>query len=1149
MFNLDLGLSDPIAKMNSFSRLSDLNSTRLSSQKPSQAEFRLPLQTEEKESLTKQTLGVGASGLSYALGAVDKPGQAVRGLLGGKGVGSLKHLVPFSDTMGLTSEKDHTSGRDLTNQIGLTRHKDKGWGAWGAGLAADIATDPLSYTTFGAKHALTGVGKAVQKTGALKGFTGKQTLQGFHGVEPALLQAGHTASDISHMVDQGKNIATGAAAATGVKANQPLSSLVRLGLPFGGPSVNFGTGQTAQKVAGLADSAGDFLKFGNPVGRAVGSLFDASRHGAVDAITQRGAADYLDPALRGLQADARYDRGTLIGHLDPLVSKHPAKEALINDAARAVAEGTKGKIGPRVMAKAKPAGEHVQSVGQRQLGEAREAGASVKDLGDNYVNYVHRSAFPESPGSLQLGGRGGRLQGLLPTTSGTNIGREELFRDIPGGTNRINNWFDRFAGIPDRIPGVTRAIYKDLVSDLIAKGGTLDPATAKALSAKAEAMAVRLAGSNPAYRTTADVAGKPFFSPDLVSDVTQRGAQHAKTVANTKAAIGIMARNARAIQAGNPEALVTLPEIAKKLGLATYKADPTAMTPMQGALVQLYRGLAQHGAGKVDPYLMGKMGKLRSAVGQYGLTPEHAEQLTKAYGKWAAPEQIKSSLGAFDSVTNAFKALAYPIWLPSHVRNAATAAVNNARHGVGISDYMAQLQAMTGRGTRDLSAIHPSLAGLTPEAQTARLRHLQYGSANIFGGNGANEEIAGNVADAFKNGQRFTPRLPGSDRAGKTGNLMGDAADLALKQGLLGSLTATGKAVGGGVKGLLDPSRHWGQSVGENLGIKGVGGAAHDALPAVAAGRKIGTNVEDFFRGALWNKLARSGHAPEQAARAVDDLHFNYDALTQFEKNVMRRAMPFYTYARKNLPLQVDTMLHQPGILQAQSKPFNQQDQDGKGYVPKYLDSGFAIPIGEEKDGNRQYISKLGLPAEEAFEKMHFSGGLPDVRRTALSYLGGMNPLVKAPLEQLFNTQFHTQRQLSDLRAPAAASAIGSMFGDDNPQLLSQVLANSPVTRFVSSADKLLDPRKSMAQKTLNLVTGVKVTDVDVDKQRAIDTRAALEEILRQHPSLSRYSSFYVKPEDVGQLTPEEVALMQLYSTQQHAAREYAKAKRIGVKH
>ena len=159
-----------------------------------------------------------------------------------------------------------------------------------------------------------------------------------------------------------------------------------------------------------------------------------------------------------------------------------------------------------------------------------------------------------------------------------------------------------------------------------------------------------------------------------------------------------------------------------------------------------------------------------------------------------------------------------------------------------------------------------------------------------------------------------------------------------------------------------------------------------------------------------------------------------------------------------------------------------------------------------------------------------------------------MNPLVKAPLEQLFNTQFHTQRQLSDLHAPQAASALGRLWNDDNPQLLSQVMANSPLTRFVSSADKLMDPRKSWAQKALNLGTGVKVTDVDVDKQRAIDTRAALEDILRTHPNLSRYSAFYAKPEDEANLTPEEIKLMRLYAGQQAAAKAYAKSQRVGVR-
>ena len=219
------------------------------SQSRQRATYRQPLPDGESQSLGKQILNIGTSGISHVLGALDKPGQAARGLLAGKGLASLKHLVPFSDTIGLTTEKDHTSGRDLINAMGLTERGDKGWGAWGVGLAADIATDPLTYTTFGAKHALTGVGKAVQKTGALKGFTGRQMIEGFHGVEPAMLAAGQTASDVTHAIDQGRKIATGKAAATGVQANQPLSSLVRIGLP-GGPGVNIGTGHTARGSPG-----------------------------------------------------------------------------------------------------------------------------------------------------------------------------------------------------------------------------------------------------------------------------------------------------------------------------------------------------------------------------------------------------------------------------------------------------------------------------------------------------------------------------------------------------------------------------------------------------------------------------------------------------------------------------------------------------------------------------------------------------------------------------------------------------------------------------------------------------------------------------------------------------------------------------------
>jgi len=72
----------------------------------------------------------------------------------------------------------------------------------------------------------------------------------------------------------------------------------------------------------------------------------------------------------------------------------------------------------------------------------------------------------------------------------------------------------------------------------------------------------------------------------------------------------------------------------------------------------------------------------------------------------------------------------------------------------------------------------------------------------------------------------------------------------------------------------------------------------------------------------------------------------------------------------------------------------------------------------------------------------------------------------------------------------------------------------------------------------------------EMEKQRAIDTRNALEEILRGQPHLSKYTSFYVKPEQAENLTPEEIELMRMYSTLQGNAREYTKEQRqkIGIR-
>ncbi len=56
-------------------------------------------------------------------------------------------------------------------------------------------------------------------------------------------------------------------------------------------------------------------------------------------------------------------------------------------------------------------------------------------------------------------------------------------------------------------------------------------------------------------------------------------------------------------------------------------------------------------------------------------------------------------------------------------------------------------------------------------------------------------------------------------------------------------------------------------------------------------------------------------------------------------------------------------------------------------------------------------------------------------------------------------------------------------------------------------------------------------------------------DILRGHTTLSRFTSFYIKPEDASKLTPDEILMMRKYTEIQAAAQKFAKQKRqqIGI--
>lgn len=83
--------------------------------------------------------------LGYVGDSINKPGRAVRGLLGGNTREGLA-AIPFSDAMGLTDQAEQVSGKDLLSKMGIT---GDGLGTNLAGMGVEVATDPLSWIGLG----------------------------------------------------------------------------------------------------------------------------------------------------------------------------------------------------------------------------------------------------------------------------------------------------------------------------------------------------------------------------------------------------------------------------------------------------------------------------------------------------------------------------------------------------------------------------------------------------------------------------------------------------------------------------------------------------------------------------------------------------------------------------------------------------------------------------------------------------------------------------------------------------------------------------------------------------------------------------------------------------------------------------------------
>ncbi len=204
-------------------------------------------------------------------------------------------------------------------------------------------------------------------------------------------------------------------------------------------------------------------------------------------------------------------------------------------------------------------------------------------------------------------------------------------------------------------------------------------------------------------------------------------------------------------------------------------------------------------------------------------------------------------------------------------------------------------------------------------------------------------------------------------------------------------------------------------------------------IPADVAGRKINLRpvqltrdlnqvMEEFVRIApIVTGLRRYGNTSGGANSAImlmKAAQFDYSDLSDFERRVLRRALPFYTYMKNNVSAQMRTLLNDPERIRRNLSFWSavkdiMTDENGENYViPDYISEMWGFLIDE--DVRKKFIESKYTPwwlDELAKNPIAFRPESPvlDLERYSKSGLGGLrdelvsssNPLSKAIIQAL----------------------------------------------------------------------------------------------------------------------------------------------------
>lgn len=95
-------------------------------------------------------------------------------------------------------------------------------------------------------------------------------------------------------------------------------------------------------------------------------------------------------------------------------------------------------------------------------------------------------------------------------------------------------------------------------------------------------------------------------------------------------------------------------------------------------------------------------------------------------------------------------------------------------------------------------------------------------------------------------------------------------------------------------------------------------------------GTKLGGNIEGIQRLNLFiSALKQTDNDIKKASEIVNKFLFDYSDITEFEQDIVKRIIPFYTFMKKNFPMELEQMIEQPTTYTMLQKLYTNFEKSG----------------------------------------------------------------------------------------------------------------------------------------------------------------------------------------------------------------------------